>query len=181
MRANSSPSASTATLPDAVLTHDPVQPLMDMGSIRLGSLMITSVAPESRRALKVFRVALSRGGGGERPTVAVVGPPLHFGPLARFAPPPGSRYRIAKTGGPMVAGFYFGSAQKAGDMVEPETYASPLRQFDRFNMAHGQTPDGKRPIIEGWIRSIVTCWMALRATKSPKSPWEKRAKHPRSK
>eukprot|EP00959_Pyramimonas_sp_CCMP1952_P182454 3815370-Pyramimonas_sp.AAC.1 len=48
----------------------------------------------------------------------------------------------------MIAGIYFGSVHKAGGMVGPGSYVTPLRQLDGPNMETGRTPAGKRPIIE---------------------------------
>eukprot|EP00959_Pyramimonas_sp_CCMP1952_P414071 8675191-Pyramimonas_sp.AAC.1 len=75
-------------------------------------------------------------------------PLLPFGSFIRFMPPPASRLRIAKTGGAMISGINFGYAQKAGCMVGPESYVTPIRQLDGLNMETGRTPAGKRQIIE---------------------------------
>eukprot|EP00959_Pyramimonas_sp_CCMP1952_P114951 2403274-Pyramimonas_sp.AAC.1 len=48
----------------------------------------------------------------------------------------------------MVTGIYFGYVHKAGGMVGPESYVSPLRQLDGLNVESGRTPAGKRPTIE---------------------------------
>eukprot|EP00959_Pyramimonas_sp_CCMP1952_P439380 9198208-Pyramimonas_sp.AAC.1 len=47
----------------------------------------------------------------------------------------------------MVAGARLGSTHKAGGMVGPESYASPLRQLDGLSTNTGRTPAGKRPIL----------------------------------
>eukprot|EP00959_Pyramimonas_sp_CCMP1952_P120372 2517123-Pyramimonas_sp.AAC.1 len=48
----------------------------------------------------------------------------------------------------MVTGIYLGYAHKAGGMVGPESYVTPLRQLDGLNMETGRTPASKRPITE---------------------------------
>eukprot|EP00959_Pyramimonas_sp_CCMP1952_P405311 8495006-Pyramimonas_sp.AAC.1 len=63
-------------------------------------------------------------------------------------PPPESRLRIAKTGGTMISGIYFGYVHKAGGMVGPKSYVAPIRQLDGLKMETGRTPAGKRPTIE---------------------------------
>eukprot|EP00959_Pyramimonas_sp_CCMP1952_P366926 7685053-Pyramimonas_sp.AAC.1 len=57
-------------------------------------------------------------------------PLLPLGSLVRFMPPPESRLRIAKNGGTMISGIYFGYVHKAGSMVGRESYVAPIRQFD---------------------------------------------------
>eukprot|EP00959_Pyramimonas_sp_CCMP1952_P372452 7799763-Pyramimonas_sp.AAC.1 len=63
-------------------------------------------------------------------------------------PPPESRFRIAGTIGTMVTGIYLGYVRNAGGAVGPESYVTPLRQFDDLNMEAGRAPAGNRPIIE---------------------------------
>eukprot|EP00959_Pyramimonas_sp_CCMP1952_P210147 4397240-Pyramimonas_sp.AAC.1 len=75
-------------------------------------------------------------------------PLLPFAPLARYVPPPESRFRAAKTGGTMIPGIYLGHVHRAGGMVGSESYVAPLRQLDGLNMEAGRTPEGKRPTMQ---------------------------------
>eukprot|EP00959_Pyramimonas_sp_CCMP1952_P424696 8895413-Pyramimonas_sp.AAC.1 len=43
-------------------------------------------------------------------------PLLPFGSLVRYAPPPESRFRTAKTGATMIPGIYLGCVHKAGGL-----------------------------------------------------------------
>eukprot|EP00959_Pyramimonas_sp_CCMP1952_P243482 5089426-Pyramimonas_sp.AAC.1 len=85
-------------------------------------------------------------------------------------PPPESRLRIAKTGGTMISGIYFGYVHKAGSMFGPESYVTPIRQLDGLNMESGRAPAGKRPIIEKSCQVYSNTLDGTVPDQEPKSP-----------